>query len=279
MGWDSTRILKFYPKNGNLESINIEAIVDEISASVRSLCNEIVYSKNNYENCFDLKFNSSKLSGEFTFNKQTTEVWDLLSFEEGGTQIGNISEMTEFENTYYQVALFTFDEILISGNPGKLSSFFEEYFPSYKYLASKNKFETRDNIVNINVSGFYTANNQHDTGKAKRRKKYKQPICLISQEEFHEQYEVNGLFEDVIPSQGNWINLKKLLMFFDNIEYENPYESLKSISFNYKNHEVKKAEWVEWENEYTNQKGSYWKFLSGDGWANCVNPFWKEYKK
>ena len=53
MGWNTTRSLRFYSKNDDIGSINIESIIEEISNTARSLCNEIVYSKNDHENCYD----------------------------------------------------------------------------------------------------------------------------------------------------------------------------------------------------------------------------------
>lgn len=279
MGWDTTRVLRFYPKDGVLGSINIERIVEEINATAKSLSNEIVYSKNTFENCYDLKFNSSKLSGEFSFSQETTEVWDLISFEEGETRIGNISEMTEFKNTYYKTALFTFDEIVINGVPEKLTSFFEKYFPLYSAPALKEVIDNRGTQVVMSTNGIYTSNNQHDTGGSVKKRKGKKPIRAISQDEFYEQCEVNGLMEEIVHSEESLIELEELITFFKNIECENPYKYLSSISFNYKNKEVKSVKWIEQENKYTNQKRKYWEFKSADSWRNCVNPLWNEFRK
>lgn len=279
MGWETTRNLRFYPKNGNLDSIDIASIIEGIIKTARSLSSQIVYSIDDHEKCYNLKFNSSKLSGEVVFDKNKVEVWDLLSFEDGGTNIGNISTMADFKNSYYEIALFTFDQIKVRGKQSKLDFFYKEFLPYYEYLLSEHIMTRNEYEATINMIGFYTANNQHNTGNSKRRKKRKEFVCLVTENEFQENYTASGLFEDVIMNRNRGLKINELIQFLDNFEYENIFEGLESIDFLYENRMVKKVEWMEWQDKKTNPKKGHWQYRSSDWWDNCVNPKWKDFKE
>lgn len=277
MGWNTTRNLRFYSKNNDIGSINIESIIEEISNTARSLCSEIVYSKNDHENCYDLKFNSSKLSGRLIFNRATTEVWDLLSFEDGPTQIGNITEMTGFDNSYYETALFTFDEIILKGEQKQLESICKEFFPEKKHVNPHIKKIDSDTEFSLKLTGLYKANNQHDTGNNKRRQKTKKTSSLVSDSEFQGYFTVDNLFEEIIRVESDLSKLREFLQYLEEFENENPFEGLERISFRYKGQNVKEVQWIEWENQYTDRKRTYWNYCSGDGFRNCINPKWSEF--
>lgn len=273
MGWEATRQLRLYPKDGRLEHVDIESIVWHIENTARSLSSEVIYAINDAQNCFELKFNSSKLSGDIIIDTNLIRCWDILSYEEGGTLIGEVTQ----DLSSYNVALFAFDEVAIIGEQAKLKDFYDEFIPIFNRASLKKKFVRSNTGMRIIMAGYYSATNQHDTGNSSRRAKTKEKSKLIRLEEFREIYPVNDLFVDVIPRAGK-IHLEKLNNYFNQLETVNDYEGLKSILFFYKNRLVKSVKWTEWEDEFTNKSGAYWSFHSADSWQNCINPNWIEFR-
>lgn len=269
MGWDTTRRLKIFPKNGNLESIDIESILQGINSTVRSMSEQIIFSTNLNEVCYEVSWNSSKLSGEINFNEETTIIWDLASFENGPTLIGKATNQ-HFDSVNYETAIFTFDEIRIIGNSEKLETFFTTYIPNWKYLVKHNQFIIDGDNSTLYQNGYYTAGNRFELGDKKRRNKLKERI----NREFNNtklNYTLNHtfqIFEEVFQTN---FKLLDLIKFTQENEYSNPYSDFKRIEIYFKNRIIKQLEWYQWENIHTNRNGELWKSKSADYWDNCVN--------
>jgi hypothetical protein len=281
MGWDSTRRLKLFPINGDINSINIEEVLKKIDESSRSLSSQIVCSINHQDCCIDISFNSSKLSGDVDVNTSTTVLWDLLSFEESPTLIGEVSHQKEVDSINYETAVFAFDQIFIKGNQSSLVSFYDKYFPKWKYYASKEKFIQSDEHSILKIKGFYTACNQTDIGDEARRLKLNERINkqTNNHELGYQLYETNRIIEELIPDEHCPFLIQKFINLTRKFQYENKFEGIDSIEFYYKSRKIKVIEWLEWEDKGTGRKGALWNHWSADSWNNCVNPSYLEFKQ
>jgi hypothetical protein len=275
MGWDTTRRLKLFPKNGILESIDIESILESINSTVRSMSEQIIFSANTNEGCYEVSWNSSKLSGEFDINTETTIAWDLASFEEGPTLIGRVTSK-DFDSVRYEPALFAFDAIRIIGDSKKLETFYDTYLPKWKYLAKHNQFFIENNNSTIIVNGYYTAGNQFELGDKNRRIKLKETINRESNNSnlHYDLGEIYQIFEEVFETN---FRINDFVKFTQENEYSNPYAGFDKLEFYFKNRIVKILEWYQWENNLTNQKGQLWRSKTADYWDNCVNINYREF--
>lgn len=275
MGWETTRRLKLFPKNRILESIDVESILADINATVASMSDQIVFSTNEQEGCYEISWNSSKLSGNFNINSITTHAWDLMSFEDGPTLVGRING-NEFDHSNYEPALFAFDEIRIIGNFEQLENFYDTYLPTWKTLVDNNQIEIEANKSTIKCNGSYTAGNQFDIGDKKRRKKLKETINRAPNNStlHYTLNETDQIFEEVI---GTMFKLNEFVKRTQENEHVNPFPNLEKIEFYYRNRIVKSLEWFQWENKFINKSGGLWKNKSADYWDNCVNIKYREF--
>jgi hypothetical protein len=269
MGWETTRRLKVFPENGKLDSVEIENILSDIDATARSMTSQIVYTLNEEENCHEISWNSSKLTGKFEIDFSSSIVWDLMSFENGPTLIGRITK-NEFDNFIYEIALFAFDEIRIIGELGNLESFLNKYIPSWKILKQNNQIKIDEEKTILKTKGYYTANNQIEIGDKRRRSKLKerinkQPNNTTLNLELKEIYQIA---EETISPR---FNIKELIKFTQENEYSNSYKGFEKLELYFNKRIVKSLEWYQWENEFTSQSGKLWRSHTADYWDNIVN--------
>ncbi|MFK7772362.1 MAG: hypothetical protein AB8F94_09485 [Saprospiraceae bacterium] len=261
MGWDTTRIIRLFPKS-KLSHFDIVRFCKHIVNTSRGLTH-ILWSKNEIENCFDIKFESSKSSGELDFDHKKVDVWELISHENGGTGIGFYGQDNSYQNRpLYSTADFFFDKLQVSGKKEGVNTF-------YEIIGFQNKLN-QDFIL---IDGKYKGGSQYPTNPLGNSKEGK-----VSEVEINELLELRGMtcWIDSFDKQNNLeLDLNGFLEFVNGDVFENYFSGLDQIEFYYKNRCVKQIKWMSRKND----EHGMWNHSSSDWWDNCANPNWIEYRK
>lgn len=262
MGWETTRIIRLYPK---CDAINIDIVefCQNIAKTATGLTTHVLWSNNKIENCYDVKFESSKSAGELKFNKNEIEVWEIKSFDYGETIICFHNQENNFTNSVlFKKAEFFFDEIKLEGVKNGVDSFLE--IANLRNLWKQGC---------IKVSGKYNAGNHYQTVPLSNESKVR-----VAEVDLSELLMLRGNYcriDNFVKNKKLKTDLADFIEFVNGDIYENYFPGLDEIKFYYKNRCVKKIKWMPL-NDY--EQGA-WVHSSSDWWDNCANTHWLENQK
>lgn len=262
MGWETTRIIRIYPKNKS-NDFSIVKFCKNIADTATGLTTHVLWSNNRLENCYDIKFESSKSAGELEFDSKEVDVWEIKSYDYGGTIIGFYNKENNSSNSIsFRKAEFFFDEIKLDGTKRGVDAFLE-----VTSLKKDHKQEP------IRINGKYHAGNHYQTIPLNNNVKGK-----TAQVDIDELLKLKGdccWIDSFLQSKSLKIELDNFLEFVNGDVYENYFPGLDKIEFYYKNRCVKKIKWM----PTKGYENGMWFHSSSDWWDNCANINWIEYQK
>lgn len=270
MGWETTRIIRVYPKS-KPSSFSIQKFCDQISKTARGLDSQILWYKNKTENCFDLKFNTSKASGDLVYNLKEVHLWEIRAHDSGGTGICFYNtEIPSTGSPYFKSAQFGFDKMLIRGT----SNAIQEYCELVGLKQSEMHLEGSNGVLNIDLKlkGFYECDNYYPTRNEKDKG---QRISRINKEEFLKLRGDSCWIEKIKVNGYPDLNLNEFheLVYGDNMFFS-LLLGLEKIEFYYNNRCTKR---IQWQSKNNTDQG-WWMQSSADSWDNCLNPNWLAFR-
>ncbi len=265
MGWETTRILRIYPKE-KFGRFDIVKFCENIARTASGLSSHVLWFKNVAENCYDLKFNSSKSTGDLKYDPKLADIWELKSADQGTTGIGchHLPQWQEGEY-FFDIAQFKFDHINIKGSPDGIGQLLETIgYPTSEYDPTQEHFI-------LDLPGHYEASNYYNTIPITHHPKSR--VAKINQAEFLGLSGDTCFIEKIETHTENPIDLHDFLVFVNEDNYENYFKGLDTVEFQYNDRIVKRIQWISGKDEI---RGG-WIHSSADWWDNCMNKNWLGY--
>lgn len=262
MGWETTRIIRLYPNVG-LDEFDIIEFCNHIANSASGLSTHVLWVKNDVEKCFDIKFESSKSSGQLLFDSSLEDIWEIKPFDYGETTISHyVQKKNRYERVYKSIAFFKFDVIRLFGTIDSFDQFLE--FTDIK------KEKNKDVIHSV---GKYTGGNHYQLIPLKQHKS--EQVVQVKMSEFLLLRGDNSWIERIELLDSPQINLNKYFEFINRDVFENFFKGLDMIEFHYKSRCVRQ---IRWRPHKSYENGS-WNHQSSDWWDNCTDVNWINFQQ